>query len=760
MEKPVCGDSKQGRSPSSRSDAGENGPLCNDTVPRQHTETLTTDSYGLYQYKIHMNTTLDSRNTAAEPSELPSFQNNLALTIENLSDSPVEVNALIANGRDFSSLSGLVKTVCGGYETDREKALALWQFLRQYLTFGPTRPGLDFHSPGVSLIRFLTGMGSGACGNFNGALALFAAAAGIPARTGSLSDGSHAVAELFFGGTRRYFDALYPNAQDQLKDAFIPDECGEISSYDQLCADSFLTRRAGSVEIGELAALFGGNDRWRSDWISAYSDPRDMSFTLKSGQRIVFYYDKFIGDKPLHQNLVSGEKRLSGEPCAIALGLRENKSLVIYRDDCPWPITGFSVKGKLKSGQLFVTVSAAGESKYAVTQPGEFCCEFNTGCKALSETCYHLELQIDARDADFIVDELNLVFQIYRPSLPELQSGDNTLELRTDQKRTLKITHLYRESSAVPPNPPALIDFAPGRPFRWTSADAVGYEFMLSDRADFAWPYAPVFQQHTTKPESDTDPSLILPSDKTYFWRARGKNADGVWSAWSRPGSFIWNAPPIPAGFALIRENRKLTLCWNSVGIGLTYAVYGSDEEGFTPSDKPREVWTNRTDSPAVREIYPANLICKTQNTELELTRFKRVYAQYRVRAFNAEGIGSLPTSCINLPCPFFLESSLEPAARVGAEYAVYVKSVRSLGKLLYNRLPDRPMYSGFHNAQKLIFSIKGAGWLQIRDYDGYLHGTPSSADKGLNHFILTVADQNGKRDILNFDLEVTEELL
>ena len=198
-------------------------------------------------------------------------------------------------------------------------------------------------------------------------------------------------------------------------------------------------------------------------------------------------------------------------------------------------------------------------------------------------------------------------------------------------------------------------------------------------------------------------------------------------------------------------------LRWQPVGENITYAVYGSDEDGFTPSAKPYEVWTYRTDSPAVREIYPANLIRITENAEIELTQTVWVYSHYRIRAVNAAGIGSLPTSCIALPHPFILENSLIKTARADCEYAVYVKTVRSLGKLLYNRLPDKPMYTGYHNAQRLTFSIQGPAWLQIRDYDGYLHGIPTSADKGVNSFTLTAADQNGEKDIFTFDINVTE---
>ena len=755
MKKPTRANSEQQQNPVGCLTSAEAGPLYTDAVPRQHTENLTTDSTGFYQYQIHTQTILDTQNTAAEPSELPAFQNNLALIIENPSDIPVKINSLTANGRDFSSLPGLLNSVCGNYETDREKALAIWQFLRRYLTFGITWPDQDFRSPDFSLIRFLNGFGSGACGSFNGALALLAAAAGIPARTGSLSDGSHAVMEMLFDGKRRYFDALYPNVNGQFKGAFLPDESGEISSYDQLCADSFLTRRAGPVEIGELAALFGGSDRWRSDWTSAYSDPCDMSFALHPGQQLVFYYNKFIGEKLPHQNLVSGEKRLLGPACSRAL--KNEQSAFVYQDDCPWPITGLHISGKLNSGQLDISLHASEKKHLAITQPGVFSFDFKNDCNAFVKTSYHCTLKIEAKNADFRIDEIKLLFQVCRPSLPALRSGENTLELRADPNSTLKITHICRESAISPSAPPKLLRFIPAQPFRWKGNGSAEYEFILSDRSDFAWPYAPIFQRRTEVPLLDTDSSLILQPGKTYFRRVRGKNADGVWSAWSNPDSFKWEAPPVPTGFELIQKDRKLFLRWQPVGENITYAVYGSDEDGFTPSAKPYEVWTNRTDSPAVREVCPANLIRITQSTETELTQTDWVYGHYRIRAINAAGIGSLPTPCVALPCPFILENSLVKTARADCAYAVYVKAVRSLGKLLYNRLPDKPMYTGYHNAQKLVFSIQGPDWLKIRDYDGYLHGTPTSADKGLNRFVLAVTDQNGAKDILEFDINVME---
>ncbi|HOP11701.1 MAG TPA: putative Ig domain-containing protein [Oscillospiraceae bacterium] len=755
MSKPTRENPEKQQAPATPKNAVENSSLCADAAAQQYTETLTTDSSGFCQYRILTQTTIDSLNTSAEPSDPPAFQNNLALILENPTATSVKVNALTANGCDFSSLPGLLKTVCGQYNTDREKALALWQFLRQYLTFGITWPDQDFRSPDFSLIRFLNGFGSGACGSFNGSLALLAAAAGIPTRTGSLSDGSHAVTELFFDGKSRYFDALYPNAGHLFKGAFILDEIGEVASHEQLCLDSFLTRRAGPVEIGELASLFGSGDHWRTDRISSYTDPRDMSFTLQPGQQLVFYYNKFIGEKLPHQNLVSGEKRLLGAACSHAL--KKDQSSYVYWDDCPWPITGLYIHGKLNSGQLAVFLHASGKNHLSITQPGEFSFDFKNVCNAFAKTSHHCTLIIESADADFKIDEIKLLFQVCRPSLPALRSGKNTLELRADPNSTLKITHICRESAVSPPTPPKLLSFIPGQPFRWKENGAAEYEFLLSDRADFAWPYAPIFHQRVTKPELTIDPSLILPPLKSYFWRVRGKTADGIWSTWSEPESFIWDAPPIPADLELIQKDRKLFLRWQPAGENLTYAVYGSDEDGFTPSHTPYEVWAHRTDSPAIREIYPANLICITPNTELELTQADWVYGHYRIRAINAAGIGGLPTPCVALPHPFILENSIQTTARVGSEYAVYVKAVRSLGKLFYNRLPDKPMYTGFHHAQRLTFSIQGPAWLQIRDYDGYLHGTPTSADKGINNFMITVADQNGEKDIFTFDITVTE---
>lgn len=747
------------------------------------TADIQTDSGGKAAYTLQTDTGADCFNTADMPSAEPAYQNNLGYSLENTDDHPITVQALIANGRDWSSLGFILQSFCPRKETESEKALSVWDFVRRYLAYGVTWPGMSFKNDGESsATRFLNGFGSGACGSFNGLMALLAAANGIHARTGSFSSGSHAVAELFVSGKARYFDALYGNDYRGKgpKGAFIPDERGETATYDQLCEDHYLTSRAGTFAIGELASLFGYQDRWSSDWNKSYADPCTMAFTLQPGERMEFstaFRGAFVGQHRPTGNIVSGIKRLkinedrpqTQQVFRLQAMKRKGRAFICeengtlrYHAECPYPVTGVLLKGSLQQGLLQAKIiTSNGETLLPpCSGKGPILLHLGSRSKALQgKPVYACDFEITVAQAAFELDEISLCFQANRIALCALQAGTNDIKLSATPSSNLKITHSYREITLSPPPEVTLLPKQGNEPFIWQESGAVEAEFMLSERADFAWPVAPIFHQFVSDCLLNVDCSQLLQSGRRYYWRVRAKNQEGVWGKWSQPESFVWSASQPPAELRLLQENRALRLAWNAVEGATTYEIFGSNEKGFTPSRSAYPVWIHRLSTPACQEIHPPNFICQTSDCEFTITgdESSPVRCYYRVCAVDKNGLRSAPTPCVTLPHPFILEQSLKTAAWVGCGYDLYVQYVFSFGQLHYNRLPDKPMYTDYLHRQVLTFSLEGPDWLGVRPHDGYLSGTPKPCHAGINRFLITATDQNGATDTLPFEILVRE---
>lgn len=74
-----------------------------------------------------------------------------------------------------------------------------------------------------------------------------------------------------------------------------------------------------------------------------------------------------------------------------------------------------------------------------------------------------------------------------------------------------------------------------------------------------------------------------------------------------------------------------------------------------------------------------------------------------------------------------------------------------------FNRTSENPMYTDYTEADHVVFHLEGPTWLKIRDYDGYLYGTPNNFDAGMNVFTLKVESVKGNKDSIQFEIFVTE---
>ncbi|MBM4081883.1 MAG: fibronectin type III domain-containing protein, partial [Planctomycetes bacterium] len=266
-------------------------------------------------------------------------------------------------------------------------------------------------------------------------------------------------------------------------------------------------------------------------------------------------------------------------------------------------------------------------------------------------------------------------------SLPALELGENKL-LYTDETqgsavRRMRITHNWVERSAAKaPSAPAAPVFPENGAavegtqvtFKWQeptesgAAKVTDYHFQLSQHADLRWPLSPNFDKLISNTASKGKPEYALPyvglvnPGQEYYWRVRARNNAGVWSGWSPVWKFTPQGPGVPVSLRLAvnRDARTVTLGWSANSRGrrpVRYKVYGSNEKGFTASDKEYEVLTESIQITGKRTVekFPSNLVGETQETRLvvvgpDLKLPNANKAHYRVVAVDEKGIESGPS--------------------------------------------------------------------------------------------------------------------
>lgn len=128
--------------------------------------------------------------------------NSTRVTITNTANTPTQFY-LTPSTYDFGSTRGLVESITKGASTDEEKAIAIWQFVKDNTYHG--LPVASAHLPHEP-IRLLSSFGSGLCDDRNTALAiLFNKGNGLEARVVEL--GGHMVAEVNYDNAWHMFDA-------------------------------------------------------------------------------------------------------------------------------------------------------------------------------------------------------------------------------------------------------------------------------------------------------------------------------------------------------------------------------------------------------------------------------------------------------------------------------------------------------------------------------------------------------------------------
>ena len=492
-----------------------------------------------------------------------------------------------------------------------------------------------------------------------------------------------------------------------------------------------------------------------------------------------------------HENVRSAS--LWGKPVVIQADHTRSAEMV-YRLRCPYPMTGASVAGEFDVG-------ADGGASVAYSFDGK---EYETlwianvaGRKSLNmrvpdNPLFHepalthelwLRVTFEGEAARLRGLRLRCDFQAYRPSLPSLLAGRNVVKYRgipedvdaasSPKKREARdlvvVEYEWRDLPRLPvpqgPAAPVHPDhggrFGFNQTLRWTSAgiDAPGtidnYEIYISARADLAWPITSNTHRITNSaiPEFELVFPDVLRHGVTYYWRVRGRSADGVWGEWSDTWSFVAEGPGSPRDLNVVLDDgNRAWLSWQAPSEGTpveVYALYGSGEHGFSPLREweKGDILGNVVDRPAT--FFGTSTATKT-----DVWFRSQVY--YRITAVDANGNRSAPTPIVKIPSPALLTLDL-PDAVVGEPYKAKLRArlrtgryALSLGKGVIVDRTDTPKFTWAGQ--------RHTAWLTMDEETGEITGTPPASAVGEHPITVSLEDGRGGKCRRSYQLRVTEK--
>lgn len=760
--------------------------------PKRHVEVITSSAH---EYRVALGGALDMENTLTRSHGgiTVAFQPNLQLTIANTGKTPVRWPRLVANGvRDWSTFDSLLEDFTRGAANDQEKALCIWESMRQnrYHCL-PLFPDDEFHDP----VRMFNSYGLQLCDDMGNCGCSVFKRAGLGKPTYALDPtvyalNGHVQCEAVVDNQWQFLDI------DQ--DVFYLDREGErpVSGSD-VARDHDLARREvhygpvfggwGGSESG--AALFGADDTRSYRAIGGH----EMSYSLRPGESAVFRWDnvgKWVAHSPewdrrppyygnsqfvYQPRLIPGEAAGENEIVAATapggkLAGGSVKGSLAYQIGIPWSICGGMVQAEFvgleEADRFAIDLTLDGKERKRVWEgrgKGVVLCKASLDqvlAPRVAPVKHTYRLVVSLASASerhgANLKSLKIMTDIMTAplSLPRLQRGENILRYRDEQEgpHEITITHEWQEVEGYPvPEPPATPAYPPNGqtvrdsqlPFRWPEvAGADAYHIRVSTRPDFRYPYRPGYDV-VIKDNTWLIPySGMFAPDRDYYWHVRVRDKAGVWSEWSPTWTFRWQGPRVPRDVRVETTDQGILLRWSPNPKGerpVKYDVYGSDEKGFSVHKEPYDSYR--------RGKVPANYLTTTTETSRRIAE-PTVY--YRVVAIDANGTESICSDFAELPHPF-LWTAPPAKATVGQPYAYQARSTRSLGDVQHRyEKPNDALW----DEEKLAFTLAaGPQWLAYDERTGMLSGTPDR--KGTFPVQLLVTNQFDGKDEQRFTITV-----
>ncbi len=348
-------------------------------------------------------------------------------------------------------------------------------------------------------------------------------------------------------------------------------------------------------------------------------------------------------------------------------------------------------------------------------------------------------------------------------AMPSLKVGMNKLKYKDESESPsyVRIMHKWEERfDPTVPFPPKPIDYgvvidddASFIVLRWRNpknlpqGDITQYHIEVSEYPDMRYPVIPGFSySFSTKNKKELTFKIStlngLEKGKVYYWHVRARNKNGVWGEFSNPTSFKVEYPSLPQNIQIEYdyEHKLAILTWvipSKEKIPAKFMIYGSDVEGFIPTQKkikvkleektyilpPNLVKIIRNDSSMWIKLkkFIQNFFTKLNkedNASETLTfsieiPFKDLKSFYRIISVDAVGFHSYPSEQIVINRPLIKTQSIKQAT-LGKPYSSKIKEIlplKAVSKNINNnkieRAPSDP--SNFT-------LVEGPTWLKIKD--------------------------------------------
>ncbi|NOZ23777.1 MAG: hypothetical protein GXP25_22090, partial [Planctomycetes bacterium] len=703
--------------------------LCFADDVKTHTETATSNHH---KYSISLGGTMDGTNTRtpigyAVWSEV--FEPNVSLRMENVGETDVVNPWVFINGkRNWRTMKDIVAEATIGCKTEKERAVAIWIFEITH-RFHWTTGDVEDMDP----VKVFNIFGYTLCGNDAHVISDLWRTAGFKTRRGYPT--GHVTAEVFYNDMFHLLDG------DESIICLRRDN-ETIAPESEIVRDHDLMKRTHTYGI------LAGDNRTTDEFSSSlcvYEGHREgehrsygghtMHFTLRPGEALEWRWDNVgkIYNKWTDYNISKSvmaricNGRMTYTPKLPDLTKQNGTVWKIYS---PYVIVGGSIKATLSRPskdaecKLLLSFDQKKWTEIAAADGPEAAKEISIDKEIAkpgpARYFYFVKVQSKG-DAGVKAIAFDTIVQMAPLSLPALEVGENKVSFVSESKgpQQVKLTHSWRESSASrpPAAPPKAIFPADGGTvdrtqfvFKWSEPKdpdgnkIVDYHFQLSNRADMLWHLSPNFNKLISKTADKGKAQFTIPyrgllnPGQTYYWRVRARDEKGVWGPWGKVWSFKPGGPGAPINVRLSRHDHKtrtLKLSWRPNPHGakpVKYKIYGSNEKGFTASDKPYKIlWRSiqgQTDVPGKRDMkeVPANFACEATETsvavigpDLKFPNANKCF--YRVVAVDEKGVESGPSDYATTRRPF-IHTLPPPAPKVGEKWTYQVKAISSIGDL------------------------------------------------------------------------------
>ncbi len=400
---------------------------------------------------------------------------NRSITIRNIGEEVVDNPRVTVNGKkQWFTTADIVDEVIDDKMSDREKALALWSFLKDNRYHDePAHSDIEIHDP----VRYLNVYGYGFCDDSATVFQALAEEAGLKARVWNLE--GHVVPEAFFEGDWHVLD---PDGEVY----YLEEDGHTIASVETLQQRPDIIRRHPSPQYASNPEMMvqvytTTDDNEVSEWYRKKSETlHRMDFSLRPGESIyrswdnwgIYFSSQYLSEPKRYGNgrfvyrptLRDGLYREGNRVEGLALATESAKSALAPDSDAagvwiipvqsPYPLLSGKVQiaGAIGAGGLLtLEFTEDGERWWEIARvdrQGAFEIDASTRPylrNGHDRPVYYYQLRLTLRGSARIEQlQVESDFQHAPHALPGLETGPNRIEYRDkSSRRTVQVQFDY-----------------------------------------------------------------------------------------------------------------------------------------------------------------------------------------------------------------------------------------------------------------------------------------------------------------------------